>query len=543
MRQRLPSRVAVLLTALLAVGVLAVPAGAALAEPATEVVMDSSLAWKPCADPDLHFYALDCATLTVPLDHADPSGATITLALSRRLHTSSEADYQGVMLANPGGPGGSGLSLASLGDYVPGDAAGTYDWIGFDPRGVGASTPSLHCSRSYFGTNRPSYVPTRAWIYSYWLAKDRAYAAACSDTPTERSLLPHMTTRDSVADMESIREALGADVLNYYGFSYGTYLGQVYATEHPDRVGRFVLDGVVDPDRVWYAANTDQDRAFDATMKVFWSYLAQHSRVFKLGTNAAAIKRGYYRELRRLDRRPAAHRRLGPSELADAMLDAGYYVYEWDAIGAAYSRLVRGGKGQELFDRYRDDQMGDDNAFAVYNAVSCTDAPWPAWGQTRTDTWALHAVAPFLSWGNTWYNGACLTWGAPSRNRPQVSGQGLSAKVLLISETGDAATPYSGAVHVRSLFPTASLVAGVGGTTHASSLSGVPCVDNTVAAYLRTGALPPRTDGTGPDKSCPGLKPPSATGGGFRTGPGEEGDVDRLPPSLRADLVAAQLHR
>ncbi len=542
MRHRLPAFAAAVLAALLPVGLLTVPAHA---EDTTSVTagIASSLSWRSCRSPELYYYDLDCATLTVPLDHDDPSGETITLALTRRLHTSAEEDYQGVMLVNPGGPGGSGLSLAGLGDYVPGDAAGTYDWIGFDPRGVGSSTPSLHCSRSYFGTNRPSYVPTRRWISRYWLKKDRAYAAACSDSATEQRLLPHLTTLDSVADMDSIREALGADTLNYYGFSYGTYLGQVYATLHPDRVGRFVLDGVVDPDRVWYDANTDQDRAFDANMDVFWAYLARHPRVFRLGRNAGKIKRGYYKLLRRLDRRPAAHRRLGPSELADAMLEAGYYVYEWDVLGAAYSRLVRRGKGQELFNRYRDGQMGDDNGFAVYNAVSCTDAPWPGWGQTRDDTWALHAVAPFLSWGNTWYNGACLTWSAPAQDRPQVSGEDLTAKILLISETGDAATPYSGALRVRSLFPTASLVAGVGGTTHSSSLSGVPCVDDTVAEYLGTGFLPPRADGNGPDKSCPGLRPPPASGAGFRVGSGEQGDVDRLSPILRADLIQAQLHR
>ena len=107
----------------------------------------------------------------VPLDHADPAGPTIRLALTRRLHTAST--YQGVMLVNPGGPGGSGLSMAALGDYVPGDAGAAYDWIGFDPRGVGASTPSLHCTRGYFGYDRPELRARRsAWIARYWLAQE-----------------------------------------------------------------------------------------------------------------------------------------------------------------------------------------------------------------------------------------------------------------------------------------------------------------------------------------------------------------------------------
>ena len=103
---------------------------------------------------------------------------------------------------------------------------------------------------------------------------------------------------------------------------------------------------------------------------------------------------------------------------------------------------------------------------------------------------AVHRRAPFVTWSNTWYNAPCLTWKAPSHNRLAVTGSSVTSKILLISETRDAATPYYGALVVRHRFPTASLVAGVNGTTHASSLSGVPCVDDTVASYLSTGLVP-----------------------------------------------------
>ena len=140
--------------------------------------------------------------------------------------------------------------------------------------------------------------------------------------------------------------------------------------------------------------------------------------------------------------------------------------------------------------------MGDDNGFAIYNAVQCSRRGLARLGtHPRRTAWAVHRRAPFLTWGNTWYNAPCLTWQAPRHARLGVSGKAVTAKMLLISETRDAATPYSGALAVRKLFPSASLVAGVGGTTHSSSLSGVACVDNSVANYLRTGIVPTRLAG------------------------------------------------
>ncbi len=527
---RLP---AIATAVLLSVGLMIVPVSVAQGAP-----QDSpSITWTKCSDPELSYYELQCGTLAVPLDHSDPSGPKITLALTRKLHTAS---YKGVLLTNPGGPGGSGLTMPGLSDYVPGGVGASYDWIGFDPRGVGASRPSLHCTRSYFGYNRPSYTPSKRAIQRYWLLKNRRYSKACASTATKRALLPHLTTLDTVRDMDAIRESLGVETISYYGYSYGTYLGQVYATRYPTRVGRFVLDGVVNPSRVWYAANLDQDRAFDANMLVFWRYLAAHPGAFHLGRKASAIKRGYYRTLRRLDRKPAAGGRLGPDELADAMLDAGYSVFEWDVIGSSYSSLVRHGRGAGLLARYRDSQMGDDNGFAVYNAVQCSDVAWPGWTRTRRDASRVHRRAPFLAWSNTWYNAPCLTWHAPRHTRPAVSGSSVTARLLLISETKDAATPYSGAVEVRRRFPSASLVAGIGGTTHASSLSGVGCVDNTVADYLRTGIVPMRVSGSRADRRCPRVTPPQPWSGAGRS---KAGSVDRLSPMLRRDLIAAQAGR
>jgi pimeloyl-ACP methyl ester carboxylesterase len=519
---------------LVVLALLAVPV--ATQAPAMAV---GGISWHRCSNLELDYLGLECGSLAVPRDHANPSGPRITLALTRRAHTS--ATYRGVLLVNPGGPGGSGLSMPSLADYVPGDVGSTYDWIGFDPRGVGASSPSLHCTRRYFSYNRPSYVPKSAKITRSWLIRNRAYANACANTAAKRALLTHMTTLDTVRDMDLIRQALGASTISYYGFSYGTYLGQVYATQYPSRVGRFVLDGVVNPSRVWYATNFDQDRAFDKNMNVFWHYLAKHPGAFRLGKRWRAIKAGYYKQLAKLDKKPAANRRLGPDELADVMLDAGYYVYNWVDLGLAYSDLVRRHRGGTLAWLYHNANMGDDNDFAVYNAVQCSDAPWPNWARTRAASWAVHRRAPFLTWGNTWYNAPCLSWKAPAHRRLWVSGSAVTSKILLISETRDAATPFSGALAVRRRFPSASLIAGINGTTHASSLSGVPCVDNAVGSYLQTGLVPRRLPGNRADRRCSRLLPPSPNGVWGRST--SAAHQDRLSPLLRHALESAQRHR
>ncbi len=187
----------------------------------------STIAWGPCsADSGLQGVAnAQCAMLPVPLDYSKPNGTKIKLAISRITHTVPASKFQGVMLTNPGGPGGSGLSLSILGQFVPNHAGDAYDWIGFDPRGVGASVPAVSCDNNYMGFDRPNYIPVQQADLTAWLQRTQQYDAACA--AKNGPILQHTTTIDSAKDMDSIRAALGAAQINYYGFSYGTYLGQV----------------------------------------------------------------------------------------------------------------------------------------------------------------------------------------------------------------------------------------------------------------------------------------------------------------------------
>jgi pimeloyl-ACP methyl ester carboxylesterase len=203
---------------------------------------------------------------------------------------------------------------------------------------VGSSVPALRCDPDYPGAgyDRPNYVPWRKADELWWVRTTDQYARDCGRSDA-RELLPHMRTVDVARDLDALRRAVGEKKLNYYGFSYGTYLGQVYASLFPKQVGRFVWDGVLDADKAFYEANLEQNVQFDKNMDVYWRYLADNDDAFGLGDDWRAIKRGYYRLLRQLDRTPAADGKLGPDELNDAMLTAGYYVYDWVEMGHAYA--------------------------------------------------------------------------------------------------------------------------------------------------------------------------------------------------------------
>jgi pimeloyl-ACP methyl ester carboxylesterase len=447
----------------------------------------------------------ECGFLSVPLDHSRPTSGTIKLALSRVRHTSAASAYQGVMLVNPGGPGASGLNLALLGADVPQHAGDTYDWIGFDPRGVGSSKPALSCIPSYFKGNRPSYVPVTDALLTTWKSRAASYAKACGRNAA--TLLPHLKTVDSARDMDAIRAALGAPKLSFYGFSYGTYLGQVYATLYPSRVRRMVLDSNVDPRGVWYQDNLDQDPAFELVMGAWFSWLAKYNGDYQLGTTADEVRRLFYEQETALQGQPAKGV-VGPAEWDDAFTPAGYAQSTWPGLATALANWVHRRDATQLVAAYQDtDTPGDDNGYAIYSAVQCTDAPWPKkWSTWAADSWRLNRSAPFLTWANAWFNAPCLTW--PAKPGTPVTVRGGNTSALLVDETLDAATPYEGSIEVRQRFPRSSLIAEPGGTTHAGSLRGNACVDDKIAAYLATGVLPVRRAGVQADAECAPLPQP-----------------------------------
>jgi pimeloyl-ACP methyl ester carboxylesterase len=468
-----------------------------------------AISFSRCDDPFLRSIGAKCGTLTVPLDWAHPALGQVSLAVSRLRHTAPAKDYKGIMLANPGGPGGSGLAYAFLGYLMPDDVRAAYDWIGFDPRGVGSSEPALRCDPDYFVGPRPDYdIGLTPAAEPLWRALAAGYADDCADAGGD--LLNHLTTVDNVHDMDAIRQALEVPALNFYGFSYGTYLAQVYATLFPGHVGRMVLDGNVDPRNVWYQANLNQDVAFETVIHLFFSWAASHDDVYDLGTTAAEVESAYYSARAALTTAPAGA--LGPSELTDAMLLAGYAQVLWPDEAQALSDLVHGDPTAATAWYEAFDGPGDDNGYAMYLATICTEGAWKPIDGLLADSAAIDATSPFFTWGNAWFNAPCSFWPAPRTAAVDVDGS-EAPPVLLVSETLDAATPFSGSLEVRRRFLRSALIAVADGTTHANSLAGNACVDERIYSYLRDGQVPTRLSGSGPDVTCAALPLPEPAAG------------------------------
>ena len=469
-----------------------------------------SITWGTCSDETLAEFGAECGFLSVPRDYSRPTGPKVKLALSRVRHTVPDDQYQGIMLVNPGGPGASGLIFAILGAFVPNGVGEAYDWIGFDPRGVGASIPSLHCNPTYSAGPRPPYDPFTRHIEVAWLSRVTTYADDCGRAGSR--LLDHVKTIDSVRDMNAIRVALGASTINYYGYSYGTYLGQVFATQYPTRVRRMVLDSNVDPRRVWYDANLDQDIGFETVLQLFFKWVARYDNVYGLGSSRRVVEAKYYSALDTL----AANARgeLGAAEWSDAFIIAGYLQASWPDVAAGFAAYVNDddpGPALDLFHGSVD--TTDDNGYAMYLATECTEGFWPSmWSVWRRDNRRTAREAPYLTWGNAWYNAPCAFWPAESSRPIEVRDRKVPP-ILLLGETLDAATPFRGSVEVRHRFEASSLIATKGGTTHANSLfGGNACVDDRVAAYLADGSTPKRVHGAGPDVVCPATPEPVPVG-------------------------------
>jgi pimeloyl-ACP methyl ester carboxylesterase len=483
----------------------AVPAEAS-APGTANTVQTAKLTWKSCATEN--YPTLQCASLKVPLDHRRPDGEKITLALSRVPHTART--YQGPLLVNPGGPGGSGLTLAGfVASSLPAKVAAQYDVIGFDPRGVGASKPALDCEPGHFGPVRPDSLPSTPAIEKANLDRARSFAAACGKKYGH--LLPYINTTSAVRDMDAIRQALGARKINYFGYSYGTYLGAVYAKFFPERVRRLVLDSVVGPTDVWYEANLNQDVAFNDRHRAFLAWVAKYDATYRLGTDPEKIEAKWYAMRAALAKKPADGT-VGASELEDTFIPGGYYNGYWPSLAEAFAAYVNDKDPEPLVEAYENfgavDASGD-NGYSVYTSVQCRDAEWPRdWKQWRKDNWAVYEKAPFMTWNNAWYNAPCAFWPTGSL-RPVNVANGKLPPALLFQATGDAATPYEGAVTAHRLLARSSLVVEEGGGNHGVTLSGNACLDKHLAAYLTDGTVP-RGYGEA-DAVCEALPDPKPT--------------------------------
>jgi pimeloyl-ACP methyl ester carboxylesterase len=468
----------------------------------------STLHWHSCSGQLAQERIPDCTTLSVPLNYADPSGRHIILALDMVPATAPVSQQQGILLFNPGGPGGSGLPWpAAVASGLSPSVAADYDIVGFDPRGVGSSVPALSCDPGFFSGLQPNFIPANAAAERVLINRAKTYAHDCEQK--FGWLLPYMTTRAVARDMDSIRAAFGVSQINYYAFSYGTYLGQVYATLFPSRVRRMVLDSTVDPTGVWYADNVDQDYAFQGRLEAFFAWVAKYDSTYQLGSTTAQVQASWYRARNQLLAHPV-NGTIGADDFDFTFLASGYEDELWPGLAQALSAYLNAGQTAAMVAQYEGNGTQNENEFAVYNAVQCADVDWPrSFAYWTSDTELVYKTAPFQAWDNAWFNAACAFWPVKGPAEPlQIKGAGLPP-ILMLQGTLDPATPYAGAQDAHKLLPSARMVVVVGGGNHGQSLEqpSNSCVEGYLNAYLGTGALPQAPGLT--NATCPAVPAPT----------------------------------
>ncbi|MFE1337268.1 alpha/beta hydrolase [Streptomyces sp. NPDC058733] len=454
--------------------------------------------WKDCpADWGLA-KPIQCGWVSVPLDYAHPYGKQIQLAVDRIGNTGTKQERQGALVYNPGGPGGSGMRFPTRvtnKNAVWANVAKAYDFVGFDPRGVGHSAP-ISCvdPQEFVKAPKMDPVPDTEADKLAQRKLAREYAEGCYERSGE--MLPYMTTPNTVRDLDVIRAALGEEKLNYLGVSYGTYIGAVYGTLFPGHLRRMVVDSVVNPARqnIWYQANLEQDIAFEGRWKDWEDWVAKNDAAFHLGTTRDAVQAKWL-QLRATAKKSPIGGVVGPAELISFFQSAPYYDSSWVPVATVFSKYVAGDT-QALIDAAAPDMsdtagnISAENGNAVYTAVECADAKWPtSWQKWDRDNTRLNKDYPFMTWANAWMNLPCATW--PTKQQTPVNvrtGKGLPP-VMIVQSTNDAATPYAGAVELHKRFQGSRLITEQGAGSHGVTGLVNSCINTRVDSYLLTGKL------------------------------------------------------
>lgn len=442
---------------------------------------------------------VQCGWVTVPVDYATPHGRTIRIAVDRIGNTGTAAERQGALIYNPGGPGGSGMRFplrVTAKNPIWTATAKAYDFVGFDPRGVGHSAP-ISCADPQEFVKAPKADPVPDGEADKRAQRKLAaeYAQGCKER-TGAAMLSQMTTPNTARDLDVIRAALGERKLNYLGVSYGTYLGAVYATLFPGHVRRMVVDSVVNParDQIWYQNNLDQDVAFQGRWDDWKAWVAKYDSVYHIGSTPAKVQAQWERLRAAATAHPIGGT-VGPSELLGLFQTAPYYDSSWATVAGVWSRYLAGDT-QALVDAAAPDlsdtagNIAAENGNAVYTAVECTDAGWPRdWRTWDRDNSRLHAKYPFLTWANAWLNLPCATWGVPQKKPVDVrTGHGLP-RVMIVQSTRDAATPFPGAVELHQRFKGSLMITEKGAGSHGVTGLVNPCINDRVTGYFVNGSL------------------------------------------------------
>jgi pimeloyl-ACP methyl ester carboxylesterase len=418
-----------------------VPTALPHVDPATlKVFYTQHLAWKPCG-------GLYCAMLTVPIDYTHPSAGAIQLAVSRELTT--RTPNLGEVVVNPGGPGASGIQfLDGAAGFVRTQLGNEFDVVSFDPRGVGASAPIRCLSSAQLDQwvafeadpGSPSSVTQQDQLA-------KGFAAGCK--AKSGALLGHVSTVDTARDLDVLRAALGETKLTYMGFSYGTFLGAIYAQLFPQNVRALVLDGALDPAASAVELDQVQAQGFEVALKS-WIASCVPSSKCPLGTSAAAAEQHLDTWLATLRSAPVAGsggRTLTWSLAVQGIAAALYTVEDWNGLTLSLTAAMKGNPaGLLTLSDQIDGRQSDgsyDNLIESNMAINCVDRP----SLGPISAYAAAALAgakdgptfgEFIGWGNV----ACADWPVAPELAPGPISPAGSPPIMVVGTLRDPATPY-----------------------------------------------------------------------------------------------------
>jgi pimeloyl-ACP methyl ester carboxylesterase len=451
--------------------------------------------WEDCED------SFSCATIEVPLDYSDPGRSSIELSAIR---SDATGEAQGTILVNPGGPGGSGVNIVkdSL-DYVTSERLREdYDIVGFDPRGVNRSS-SVECftDAEQDEARQESYPPDapEEEILALMTADAQEYADLCAERTGE--LLGFVDTESAARDMDILRALVSDPKLNFLGFSYGTQLGATYADLFPERVGRLVLDGAIDPSLSNENITLGQAGGFERAVRAYVAACQQGADCPYTGSVNDGVRQ--IQDLfAAVERQPltAEDGRLVPiSTFVQGFILPLYDNGNWPTLTQAVTAALAGDPTSMLYladlgaERQPDGTYAS-NSTAAFLAVTCLDYPMtsdPA--QMRADEQELVAASPtfgrFLAYGGI----TCAPWKYPPVLGPGPLQAAGADPIVVIGTTGDPATPYEWSTALAGQLESGVHVTwqGEGHTAYGRSND---CILDLVDSYFIDGTLP--ADGT-----------------------------------------------
>ncbi|WP_329020605.1 alpha/beta fold hydrolase [Streptomyces sp. NBC_00690] len=491
--QRLVPLIAVTVLATLAPALYSVePASAASA---LDRYIRQTPVWQSCADTTPDF---QCATIEVPLDYQTPGGRAIDLEISR-LTAGDPVKRRGVLLLNPGGPGAGGLGMPlEMTTAMPKSVTDRYDLIGFDPRGVGQSSP-LSCRTTE--DERKWLRPFREKAFSQQVAWARTIASKCRTESSDR--MRYTTTRNTARDMDIIRAVLGEQKISYFGYSYGTYLGAVYGQLFPRRTDRFVLDSAIDPELIWRGTFQKWASEAEPAFQRWAEWTAERHTTYRLGDTRDEVIRTFWGLVDRADREPIV---WGEHSLTGADIrDLFRGTFFSPRIGAGYmADLKRAAEGEPV-PALPELKPVSDNAVAALYALLCGDSrSWPRDPQTyRRD--AYHDAGRYPLYGDHPSNvSPCAFWTKAIEPATKINHGGSA---LILHNEWDSQTPLSTGIAMHKALKGSRLVTVDEGEGHGVyDLSGNVCAETAANAYLVSGRLPAS------NLNCPSPSEPERTG-------------------------------